>query len=73
MARIIIHTAKKPYVHKTPKGDVVVICMCGLSKNYPLCDGSHVKVGNELEGAIYLYDGECNRMDPTSDERLRKV
>ncbi len=61
MARIIIHTRGSPLVHRTPKGDVVVICMCGLSGNYPFCDGSHLKTDGEEGGAVYVYDSSGKR------------
>ena len=61
MARIIVHTRGSPLVHRTPKGDVVVICMCGLSGNYPFCDGSHLKTDGEEGGAVYVYDSSGKR------------
>jgi len=73
MARIVIHTAKRPHVFNTPKGDTVAICMCGLSKKYPFCDGSHMKTQDEAEGVLYLYDQEGNRLNPSTGERIRKV
>ena len=62
MARIIIHTGGSPLVHRTPKGDTILICMCGLSGNYPFCDGSHVKTDGEEGGAIYVYDSSGKRI-----------
>lgn len=65
MARIIVHTRGSPLVHRTPKGDVVVICMCGLSGNYPFCDGSHLKTDGEEGGAVYVYDSSRKRRGRT--------
>lgn len=73
MARIIIHTAKKPYVHTTPKGDTIAICMCGLSRNYPFCDGSHKGTRDEAEDVLYVYDQDGNRVNPASMAQIRRV
>lgn len=46
------------------KGDVAV-CQCGLSEEFPFCDGSHRATKTETEGVCYRYvetdDGVCRR------------
>lgn len=62
MARIVLRTAHGPAEFKTPNGDTVHICRCGLSKSeYGLCDGSHKQTLDEKEGEVYEYDGEGHR------------
>ena len=44
MARLIRHDADKPIrieLEDLPKDKPIFICACGLSKNFPFCDGSH--------------------------------
>jgi len=58
MPRVIKHTATGPLVVKASDEDTF-ICMCGLSKNYPFCDGAHkLARKNEEEGKLYTYDGD---------------
>ncbi|MBI1374911.1 MAG: CDGSH iron-sulfur domain-containing protein [Phycisphaera sp.] len=58
MARLIKHTAVGP--KEVPASDQSAwVCMCGLSKNYPFCDGSHkLARQQEAEGKTYLFDGD---------------
>ena len=44
-----------------PQEKSVFICMCGLSKNQPYCDGSHKTVADEEDG--YEYDAEGHRQE----------
>jgi len=62
MARKVIKTAKGPFEIKSQKGSAW-ICMCGLSKNQPFCDGSHQKIENEEEGKVYEYDEQGHQTE----------
>jgi|GEM_PF-283038 CDGSH-type Zn-finger protein len=62
MARLIVHTAKRPYQYKTPKGDVIWICMCGLSDTYPICSGRHKSTTDEEDSKVYIYDENRQRV-----------
>jgi len=58
MPRLIKHTATGP-VELKPAEQSAWICMCGLSRNYPHCDGSHnLARRQEADGKTYRYDGE---------------
>jgi CDGSH-type Zn-finger protein/acyl carrier protein len=63
--RRILKTANKPLEIK-PQEKSVWICMCGLSKNQPYCDGSHKKVADEEDGKTYEYDSEGHRQEVTT-------
>ena len=64
MARIVKRTAVGPQ-KLDPGAEPKWICMCGLSRNQPFCDGSHKKL-REAEGAdkLYWYDqkGACHEV-----------
>jgi len=47
--------------------------MCGLSKKYPYCDGSHIKTRDEEEGKIYIYDSQGTRIGEILEEEAKKL
>lgn len=67
MARLVVKTAKGPKVIK-PEGKELHICMCGLSKNQPFCDGSHKKTLDEEEGKTYKYEEGGERQEVVMEE-----
>ncbi len=58
--RRILKSDKRPLEIK-PQQESVWICMCGLSKNQPFCDGSHKATRDEEDGKTYEYDAEGHR------------
>jgi len=62
MSRIVIKTAQGPYTIKS-SDKPVAICMCGLSKNQPFCDGSHVKTQDEVKEKVYIYSDDESRKE----------
>jgi CDGSH-type Zn-finger protein len=58
--RKVLKSDKRPFEIK-PQQESVWICMCGLSKNQPFCDGSHKTTRDEEDGKTYEYDAEGHR------------
>jgi CDGSH iron-sulfur domain-containing protein 3 len=54
MVRLVRHEKNKPQEIKVGN-ESKWICMCGLSKNEPFCDGSHNLCNGEEEGKLYKY------------------
>lgn len=55
MSRIVLHEEKAPQEIKAG-GESKWICMCGLSRNRPFCDGSHKMARDEEDGKLYRYE-----------------
>jgi CDGSH-type Zn-finger protein len=62
MARTIRHSHTGPFKLE-PQPKAVFICMCGLSRNLPFCDGAHKPcAAAEEPGKLYHYDAERSRV-----------
>jgi CDGSH-type Zn-finger protein len=69
MARLVRHEATGP--RKLDPSDIdpekgdVAVCQCGLSAEYPFCDGSHRTTREEATDELYRYEDD--------DENSRRV
>lgn len=69
MGRLVEHEATGPRKLDesdidTEKGDIAV-CQCGLSEEFPFCDGSHRRTSTEESDVCYRYVGEADHENET--------
>lgn len=73
MGRLVEHDATGP--RKLDESDIdsekgdIAVCQCGLSDEFPFCDGTHRETETESEDACYRYvdeDGELSRREVDS-------
>ena len=67
MTRIIEHDQQGPHIvdedEFEKQGGNIAICQCGLSDNYPFCDGSHQATRDEEDGKLYKYEDDDSEGD----------
>lgn len=66
MARLVRHTLKGP-IKIEPQEKTVSVCACGMSANFPFCDGAHKACADEREGRLYVYDRDRKVVQERAD------
>jgi len=67
MARLVRHDATGPQEIK-PQEKSAWVCMCGLSQNMPMCDGSHKLTKHEEDGKCLVYDKDRKTVVEVRDD-----
>lgn len=57
MPRLVRHEHTGP-IRIDPQDKPVFICGCGLTQNFPFCDGTHKVCKNEQPDTLYVYDAD---------------
>ncbi|MBI2310188.1 CDGSH iron-sulfur domain-containing protein [Candidatus Collierbacteria bacterium] len=74
MSRLVQHNSTAPVPIKSPAdGSPTWICQCGLSKNQPLCDGSHQACKDEDSNKLYEYNEKLERNELSQSPRPSSV
>jgi len=60
MPRIVRHEGTGP-IKIEPQEKPIFICACGLTRNFPFCDGTHKTCRDEDEGKLYRYNPDGTR------------
>ncbi len=60
MARKVVLNNTGP-IEVKPSKESAWVCGCGLSKNFPFCDGTHKCTEGEDLGKVYEYDSKGHR------------
>jgi CDGSH-type Zn-finger protein len=67
MARIVRHVATAP-VKIEPSDKPVFVCTCGLTKNFPFCDGTHKVARAEEPGTLHVYGEDRQSVSQGPDD-----
>ena len=57
MARLLRLQAQRPTIIEVG-GEKKAICACGLTSNFPYCNGAHKRTLDEEDGKTYRYGDE---------------
>jgi len=58
----------KKFAHGPTEVEGKYICMCGLSKNQPFCDKSHLKTIGEDDKKLYWYENDKREEVSTEED-----
>lgn len=67
MPRLVRFEATGP-IRIDPQDKPVFVCGCGLTRNFPFCDGTHKACKDEDPAKIYRYDPERAEVIEERDE-----